>query len=508
MGHPHLARPHGCGYTQHIMKQILKKYILATTVFMLFFVSVARAHPHVFIDASPVIVIDEQGVAGIRQHWVFDDMFTSAILSDIGVAPDDIGTTAGQTAIRDGAFSYLKNFDYFTAVHLDAEQLPIKEAMDFRASTTEDNRLVYDFYLPLNIPVEKQHTLRIAIYDKEYYSDILLKEDEISFEINGAISVSHTVSPAKDLAYWGGYNIPQGITLHLAPAGVGTGKTPSAAVAPRTAPAADEDASPTMRQTIMKQVTMLQKVIKQRMTGLGNDIRKNPLGSAFWMFLLLSFLYGGVHAIGPGHGKTVVCSYFLARPGSLWLGAVMGNTITFVHVGSAVLVVAVAYILLGQGMGGFHEANKYIQPASFGLLALVGVGLAVKIAMDLRKGGLLQGPACPVDSKDVIRSGNTKNVLLVSFITGVVPCPGAAVILAFAIGLNILGAGLAAMLALALGMGLTTTLFAWTAVSARGLTLKLSSRNRTFFNWFYAIISICSALSIALFGAAMFVGGF
>lgn len=479
-------------------------YIYAILLFLLGLTSVARAHPHVFIDASPVIVIGEQGVAGIRHHWLFDDMFTSAILSDIGVAPEALESDQGQTTIRDSAFAYLKNFDYFTVVHLDGKAVPIREASDFKASLTSDNKLVYDFFLPLEIPVTSQRFVRIAIYDKEYYSDILLKEDEISFEINGQTAVGHSVGPAKDLAYWGGYNIPQSITLELTPAGTAAQSPVSSAPAMPLKNAVDDE--PSLLQMLMRNVVSLQKTIKKELTVLGSDIRNNPLGGGFWTFLLLSFLYGGIHAVGPGHGKTVVCSYFLARPGSLWLGAIMGNAITFVHVGSAVMVVTIAYFLLGSGMGGFHAAAAYIQPASYAMLALVGTGLAIKTGLDLRKGGLLQGPACPVDAAEVARADKTKSVLFVSFITGLVPCPGAAVILAFAIGLNILGAGIAAMLALALGMGLTTTLFAWAAVSARGLSLKLTSRNRAFFNWFYAILSICGALTIALFGTAMFAG--
>jgi ABC-type nickel/cobalt efflux system permease component RcnA len=94
----------------------------------------------------------------------------------------------------------------------------------------------------------------------------------------------------------------------------------------------------------------------------------------------------------------------------------------------------------------------------------------------------------------------------VSFVTGLIPCPGAAVILAFAIGLNIFWTGVAALLAMALGMGLTTTLFAWFAVSARKAALTLSGRNRRLFNYVHAGLSICGAAAIGLFGTALFIG--
>jgi len=77
-------------------------------------------------------------------------------------------------------------------------------------------------------------------------------------------------------------------------------------------------------------------------------------------------------------------------------------------------------------------------------------------------------------------------------------------ILAFSIGQNVLWAGVAAIVAMAVGMGITTTLFAWAAVALRSATLHLSNANKMVFNWVYAILSICGAAGIALFGAALF----
>lgn len=490
-----------------IISRMATLMIVLLPVALLLHAAPAPAHPHVFVDATPTLVIGKDGLSGIRHHWLFDDMFTAALLSDLGLTPADLKTPKGQEAIRDGGFANLKNVGYFTIVQVDGQRLKPGQTSDFHASVSGDNRLIYDFFLALDIPVQHPATIRITICDREYYADMLLLKDQLGIDVGGPFSVSHSIAPAPDLAYWGGFVIPQAITLRLEPAG-STMPAP-ASRATRQADISEPQpgsATPSLLQRLMGQVVALQKAIKKKLTALATDIRTNPLGKGFWMFLLLSFLYGGVHAIGPGHGKTVVCSYFLARPGSLWLGAVMGHAITFVHVASATIVVMGAYWLLGSGMGGFQSADKIIQPASYALLSLVGLGLCVAIIRDLRKGGLLRGAACPVDAGEVARSEHMGSVLLVSFVTGVVPCPGAAVILAFAVGLNIVGAGIAAMLAMALGMGLTTTLFAWAAVSARGLTLRISGKNRTLFNRVYAFLSICGALAIALFGVAMFLG--
>lgn len=479
----------------------------------------ALAHPHVFIDASVTLKIDDNGLAGTRNHWVFDDMFTSALLSDLNIAPESLKTAQGQKAIKTGGFDNLKSVNYFTTVFRNKKPFPVKGASDFKAYITEDNRLVYDFFLNIGVPAADVTDMRVAVYDPSYYADILLVEEDLAVEVDGAMAASHTVVPANDLAYWGGFVIPKAIKLTLSPSVPGAPPLAQAGkknapiesmMANRPQPVQEAVQGPGLLQSIMIEVVAWQKELKKTMTSLGNEIRSNPLGKAFWLFLLLSFIYGMVHAVGPGHGKTVVCSYFLARPGSIFKGAVMGNAITIVHVSSAAAVVGIASLIFGSGMGGFQQAARYIQPASYALLLAVGLGLAIKIILDMRKGGLLKEASCPETSDEAVekaaRSGDMKSILLVSFATGMIPCPGAAVILAFTLGLNIALTGVASMLAMALGMGLTTTLFAWAAISARGATLTVSSRNRTLFNWLYGTLSVGSALCIAAFGLAMLVG--
>ena len=55
--------------------------------------------------------------------------------------------------------------------------------------------------------------------------------------------------------------------------------------------------------------------------------------------LLLGFVYGVVHAIGPGHGKAVVTSYFLSQDKKWRDGVIMGFEIGLSHVTSAIIFV-------------------------------------------------------------------------------------------------------------------------------------------------------------------------
>ncbi len=476
-------------------------FCLFAVMAALFLLAPARdgeAHPHVYVDVSLTFVVDGTGLAAIREEWRFDDIFSRAILDDIEVDPATISTAEGQAKVKQGAFDYLVNFGYFTFIENKGKRLPVIEVRDFKASLGE-GRLAYGFTVPLSLAFAELRDFRVAVFDREYYSDILLLKDGIFLEVNGPAQVSHSVRPARDLTYWQ-FIVPDAVYLSVtAPSG-------SEAKPLRVESEHGEVEGPGVLETTMTWVRTTQKLLTSKLSRFGMDIRVNPFGLALWMFLGLSFVYGIVHAVGPGHGKAVVCSYFLSHPGSFFTGALMGNAITFIHMGSAAVVVAVAYLLFSSGMGGVARASLALQPASYGLLALLGVFLLVKALRDLARGGLLAEPSCPVPGKESPSTGNVREVLLVSFVTGLVPCPGAAVILAFSIGQEILWAGLGAIVAMAVGMGVTTTLFAWGAVAARSVTLRLSATNRRIFNGVYGALSICGAAVIALFGTALLLG--
>jgi ABC-type nickel/cobalt efflux system permease component RcnA/ABC-type uncharacterized transport system substrate-binding protein len=452
----------------------------------------AWAHPHVYVDVSLTFHVDDRGLSSVHQTWLFDEIFTRAILSELGLDAAALATPKGQATVRDGAFAYLSNYHYFTLIETGGKRVPVTVS-GFRAGL-DANRFVYDFDVPLDLPVDQLSDFRMAVFDKEYYTDMIYAENGIRFDVRGGVSVSHSVRAAKDHTYWR-YIVPSAVHMTVSAA---PGASPSVEA---DQVGADESASVLGR--VMDLVRSTQKELTKRLNGFGTRLKDEPWGAPLWMFLALSFVYGVVHAVGPGHGKAVVCSWFLSRPGSLLHGALMGNAITFVHMGSAALAVGAAYLIFSSGMGGFAAASRAIQPAGYGLLALMGLFLLGKSVLDLRRGGPLAAHACAHTDPE---AGDIKSILAVSFVTGLIPCPGAAVILAFAIGLNIFWTGVAALLVMALGMGLTTTLFAWFAVSARKAALTLSGRNRRLFGYIHAGLSICGAAAIGLFGTALFIG--
>ena len=476
------------------MKIIIMYGACLTTLLFLLFPCRAQAHPHVWVDVSLAFSINDEGLESVRETWLFDEMFTGAVMGDLGLTPMTLETTLGQEKIRAGAFDFLANFDYFTFMEAQGKRIPVAGAEGFEAHFF-DGRLVYGFTVPIHRPFSRLSGFRMAVFDKEYYADVHLLASAIGFEIDGMASVSHTVRPARDLAYWQ-FIVPDAVHLSLAGPSGRTGDLPGGA--------GDRDLG--LMVDLMTRLRVLQKDLTLRLNRFGMDIRDNPFGASLWMFLALSFVYGIVHAVGPGHGKGVVCAYFMSNPGSFASAALMGNVITFVHMLSAVAVVVGAYFIVDAGMGGFQRASNIVQPVSYGLLTCMGLFLLVAALRRMFRGGPGPALACTPAGASSGKAHGLRNILAVSFVTGLIPCPGAAVILSFSIGLDILWAGVLAVAVMAMGMGVTTTAFGWAAVGTRKFTVKLSDRNRTVFRVAHSLLSVGGALAITLLGGLFFYG--
>ncbi|MEJ2154491.1 MAG: hypothetical protein P8X96_04095 [Desulfobacteraceae bacterium] len=254
---------------------------------------------------------------------------------------------------------------------------------------------------------------------------------------------------------------------------------------------------PAFLHPLMQKVAVIQAAIKQRMVRLAKEIRKEPFARAFWGFMLLSFTYGVVHALGPGHGKIYTCSYFLSRPGTLKNALLFGNLTMLMHVLSgSILILFGALVLRTSGAMTLENSGVVLERVSYGLLIAVGLFIAVKVIYEMRSG---HGHECP-------QRADIKSLVMTSLAVGMVPCPGAALILLFSLTLGILAAGLWAMLFIAAGMAITTTAFALSAIGFRKSFLSLATGNDRMVTGVHGLLSLGGAVCIALLGLILLMG--
>ena len=61
-----------------------------------------------------------------------------------------------------------------------------------------------------------------------------------------------------------------------------------------------------------------------------------------------AMLFGAIHALMPGHGKTVLVSYHLGKPSNAIAAFTNGAILALTHVGLAVALVLAGYVVISR----------------------------------------------------------------------------------------------------------------------------------------------------------------
>jgi nickel/cobalt transporter (NicO) family protein len=238
-------------------------------------------------------------------------------------------------------------------------------------------------------------------------------------------------------------------------------------------------------------------------------IRAGESSTALLIGLGLAFLYGVVHALGPGHGKLVVVSYFLSREARVGRGLLMGLQIAIFHVLSAMAVVALADLLLRRAFGGAPAEVAGVRLFSYGLIALIGAVMLVQAVRraQQRSAGLEIDGCCggahgKHDHRRDAREQAQQGAL--SLGVGLVPCTGAVLILLYAVANDILSAGMLLVAAIAAGMAITMGGLGILSVVARRAVASRIEAGTGDSGRLAALADYAGALAIMAIGAGLF----
>lgn len=253
----------------------------------------------------------------------------------------------------------------------------------------------------------------------------------------------------------------------------------------------------------------------------------------------LSFLYGVVHALGPGHGKTVISSYVVANEETVRRGVMISFVAAAIQAMTAVAVIGVFAIALNASGLTIKAWSLQLESASYALIALVGLWLLINQLRGLWRrwrpapalaaagaGGPQidlddhnhdhhhdhhghhhgDGEACHhiVDAEAVSGPMSWHKIAAVVFSVGIRPCSGAILVLIFALTQGLFWAGVAATFAMAFGTALTVAALATLALGSRELALKLGGKSGAWANGVWTACAIGGATLILLFGATLF----
>lgn len=224
--------------------------------------------------------------------------------------------------------------------------------------------------------------------------------------------------------------------------------------------------------------------------------------------LMVAFLYGALHTLGPGHGKAVVVSYFIGEGGSLRRGILMGSRIAVFHVVSAVAVVFLLDLAVRQTTGAAPSDYRLIRLGSYGLIVFIGATMVWQAAKafvhqrrhhahghDTHKGCA----ACSAASASSNRSG-----AWIALAVGAVPCTGALIVMLFGLANDLLVPAILMVIAISAGMAVAMSMIGMAAIWGRAALERRAGTNPGRKARFEAGIRLAGAGFVLLLGLALF----
>lgn len=142
----------------------------------------------------------------------------------------------------------------------------------------------------------------------------------------------------------------------------------------RSAPA-ETGASPGLPfgNSAMMRLADAQRRLNDAISTAFHEVQDRGSVGAILLILGLAFLYGVLHALGPGHGKAVVASYFVANRARWTHGVVMGSLISLIQGAGAVAMVGVLAIVLQWRQFDVLDRATLVEFVSYGLIAALGL---------------------------------------------------------------------------------------------------------------------------------------
>ncbi|OPZ78687.1 MAG: nickel/cobalt efflux protein RcnA [Alphaproteobacteria bacterium ADurb.Bin438] len=229
------------------------------------------------------------------------------------------------------------------------------------------------------------------------------------------------------------------------------------------------------------------KIQKEYNKEISSHIRKIKKGdfSLILSVLGIAFLYGVIHALGPGHGKLVVISYFLSHSQKWFKGIFMGFQIAFMHVISAIFIVLltsqVAKHMLHENQS---QEMYFIKLISYGAIALVGFYMLYQAYKEKQE-------------------ASSKSMCCLALSAGLIPCAGTLLIMFYSMSLGVLMVGVMISLAIAFGIAFTLSLIGIICVFTNKKMSNFKDEGRH--NKFVKSLNYVGAILIIFIGGLLFV---
>jgi len=248
--------------------------------------------------------------------------------------------------------------------------------------------------------------------------------------------------------------------------------------------------------------------------------------------LAAAFGLGAMHALSPGHGKTIVAAYLVGSRGTLKHALFLGGMVTFTHTlsvfllglgvlffqqyivpeqiipllgaisGLSILLIG-AYLLYRRTMNlsghGHHHAH-YLPEPELAAVAVAGQPSFLTRIDYQNPGGFAHthSHGGSTHSHDLPEEITLKSLTVLGASGGLVPCPSALVLMLSAIALGRTALGLALLVSFSAGLAIVLMAIGGLVIYAKHLLPERTSENP-----FFRLVPIFSAVVVMILGVLM-----
>ena len=266
-------------------------------------------------------------------------------------------------------------------------------------------------------------------------------------------------------------------------------------------------------------ILAIERDLRKRLADSVRRVKDSDMLPAAMALMAVSFIYGIIHAAGPGHGKAVISSYVLANKATLRRGIILSFFAGLLQAFSAITIFTVLVIIMNAVLRDSQIMHRF-DMASALLIATAGLWFLTvhlrRLASNMAPRPALAGAghvhrhdeACGCghshapDARMLAGSPSLRQSAAIVFAVGIRPCTGALMVLLMSWQFGVFWAGVAATFIMALGTAITVSALASLAVGSRAAVVRLSDSRWT--DRIYDFAAVGGSLLVVLIGLGLF----
>lgn len=426
------------------------------------------------------IKADKTHIKTLDIKWSFASEFTKELLQLYDLDLDASFNEKELKLIENALIDYLEPKNFLTTISYDKK---INEkSNNFQVKTYKMNYknsiLSFEYSIDLNYKIYDKNSLFIKIFDSEGYFFIIFDEKKQLLNIPYKISkqtnlndVTFTID-APTLSTFDEEIIKEVKDEKLI----------------------DEQINQIEKKEVLKKDVKTDENLLNKFTQNIKkylvEIEKGEDKFALFLLLMASFVYGVIHALGPGHGKALAFSYFSAQKSSYFQAFTISLATAFIHILGALILVLISVFILQSVLNRFMEDSiSYITA----FCAVVIMLLALFILYRKLNKKSCACCSCSVELKtttfttvntnmNFVKTASNKPIIdtktrkkqdLIFVLTaGIIPCPGTVLLFVYAFLLETYFSVILASISISLGMALVIFASAFLGVSLNKASAK------------------------------------